>query len=327
MTHIRFFVCLAAVVVFPLLLAAGCGPGAEEAATFAFKFAPGDSTSYKLIMESEDSVAFEGAIAESPRFKGGCNRTEVEMTFSQQIQSVDDNGNAVAKITVRDLKYLFTRDGKPVLDFDSAAGKGRDNPFAKLIGQSYTIEIAHDGRVKRVVDVKQARAAVRGSQLANNAASGLLTPDAIKKFHGALVLPQAGMGRLQPGQSWSSVKVFDYRMLGTASYERIYTVKEIKKQDGRQTAVVQMDAIPSSDQTEDLRTEQEISAFSDMFDTTQTYTGQLELDLSSGKVQKYSEELQSQWLMVDPQAKQKGSEEPDAVIMSVVRSYSLERVD
>jgi hypothetical protein len=327
MTHIRFFVCLAAVVVFSLLLAAGCGPGAEEAATFAFKFTPGDSTDYKLIMESEDSVAFEGPITEDPRFKGGCNSTKIEMNFSQQIQSVDDNGNALAKITIRDVKYLFERDEEPVQDFDSAAEKEQDSPFAKLVGQSYTIEIAPDGRVKRVVDVKQARAAVKGSKPANKAALRLLAPDSIKKFHGTLVLPQAGMGRLRPGQSWSAAEVFDYRMLGTMSYERVYTVKEIKKQDGRQIAVVQMDALPSSGQAEDLRKEQATHAFSDMFDTTQTYTGQLELDLSSGKVQKYSEELQSQWLMVDPQAKRKGSEEPDAIIMSVVRSYNLERVD
>ena len=76
-----------------------------------------------------------------------------------------------------------------------------------------------------------------------------------------------------------------------------------------------------------MREEQSIRAFSDMFDTTQTYTGLLEMDLSSGKAQKYSEELRSQWLMIDPQAEQKGAKEPDAVEMSVVRSYNLERVD
>jgi hypothetical protein len=327
MAHNKIFGCSATVVIFSLLLTAGCGPGAEEAATFAFKFTPRDSTNYKLIIEAEDRVAFEGPIAKGPGFRGGCNRTKIEMTLSQQIQSVGDNGNAVAKITIRNLKYLSARDEKPVMDFDSAAEKDRDNPFAKLIGQSYTIEIAPDGQVKRVVDAEQARAAVSGSQPANKAASRLLTSDAIKKTHGTLVLPQAGMGRLRPGQSWSSVKVFDFRMLGMWSYEKICTVKEIKKQNGRQTAVVQMDAIPSSGQTEDPRTEQAMRAFSDIFDTTQTYTGQLELDLSSGKVQKYSEELQSQWLMVDPQAEQKGSKEPDAVTMSVVRSYSLERID
>jgi hypothetical protein len=278
-------------------------------------------------MENEDSVTFEGFIAESPRFKGGGNRTKTEMTFNRQIQSVDNNGNAVVKITVRDLKYSSVRDGNTLLDFDSAKEKDRDNPFAKLIGQSYTIEIAPDGQVKRVIDTEQALAAVRGSELANKAASRLLTPDTIEKIHGTLVLPEAGKGRLRPGQSWSNVKAFDYRMLGSGSYEKIYTVKEIKKQDDQQIAVVQMDAVPSSADANDLRKERATRAFSDMFDTTQTYTGRLELDLSSGKVQKYSEELRSQWLMVDPEAEQKGAEEPSAVKMGVVRSYSLERAD
>jgi len=319
MAHRRIFVCSAAVVVLSLLLAGGCGPGAGEAATFAFKFTPRDSTNYKLIMEAEDKVAFEGPIAKGPDFRGGCNRTKIEMTFSRQIQSVDDNGNAVAKITVRDLKYLSERDEKPVLDFDSAAEKDRDNPFAKLIGQSYTIEIAPDGQVKRVIDAKQARTVVKGPRQANKAASRLLAPDAIKKIHGTLVLPQAGEAQLRPGQSWSSAEVFDFRMLGMGSYEKIYTIKKMKKQDGQQTAVVHMNAIPSSGQA--------MHAFPNMFDKTQTYTGQLELDLSSGKVQKYSEKLQSQWLVVDPQAEQKDSKEPDALKMSVVRSYSLEKID
>jgi hypothetical protein len=327
MMYRRIFVCSVTIVVLSLLLVTGCGPGAGGAATFALKFTPGDSANYKLIMENEDSVAFEGSIAESPRFKDGGNRTKTEMTFNRQIQSVDNNGNAVVNITVRDIKYSSVRDGNTLLDFDSAKEKDRDNPFAKLIGQSYTIEIAPDGQVKRVIDTEQALAAVRGPGPANKAASRLLTPDTIEKIHGTLVLPQAGKGRLRPGQSWSNVKAFDYRMLGSGSYEKIYTVKEIKKQGDQRIAVVQMDAVPSSADANDLRKERATLAFSDMFDTTQTYTGRLELDLNSGKVQKYSEKLQSQWLMVDPEAEQKDTEEPSAVKMGVVRSYSLERAD
>ncbi len=330
MVHKRVFVCSAAVVVLSLLLVAGCGPGAGEGANFALKFTPGDSANYKFIMENEDSVTFEGSIAENPSFKGGFNRTKAEMTFSQQIQSVNDNGNAIAKITVRDLKYSSVRDGSTLLDFNSAEEKDRNNPFAKLIGQSYTIELASDGRVKRVVDTEQALAAVRGSEPANKAASRLLTPDTIGKIHGTLVLPGTGKGRLRPGQSWSNTSVFDYRMLGTGSYEKIYTVKEIKKQGDQRLAVVQMNAVPGSADVNELRKEQAMRAFSDMFggiDTTQTYTGWLELDLNSGKVQKYSEKLQSQWLVVDQQAEQQGDEKPSAVKMGVIRSYSLERVN
>jgi len=320
----RIFVCSVTIVVLSLLLVTGCGPGAGGAATFALKFAPGDSADYKLIMENEDSVAFEGSIAENPRFRGGGNRTKTEMTFNRQIQSVDNNGNAVVKITVRDLKYSAVRDGNTLLDFDSAKEKDRDNPFAKLIGQSYTIEIAPDGQVKRVIDTEQALAAVRGSGLANKAASRLLTPDTIEKIHGTLVLPETGKGRLRPGQSWSNVKAFDYRMLGTGSYEKIYTVKEIKKQGDQRIAVVQMNAAPGLGGVEKMREGGAIQTFSGMvdIDTQQTYTGWLELNLNSGKVQKYSEEMQSQWVI-----KKKDSEEPDAVKMGVVRSYSLERAD
>ena len=327
MLYRRIFACSVTVVALSLFLVAGCGPGGGGAANFAIKFTPGDSANYKIMMESEDSVGFEGSIAESPQFKGGRNSTKIEMTFRQQIQSVEDNGNAIAKITVRGIKYSSVRDGNALLDFDSAREKGRDNPFAKLIGQSYTIEIAPDGQVKRVIDTEQALAAVKGSEPANKAASRLLTPDTIEKIHGALVLPQAGKARLRPGQNWSNTKVFDYRMLGVGSYEKIYTVKEIKKQGNRQIAVVQMSAAPGSADANDMSKERAARAFSDMFDTTQAYTGRLELDLNSGKVQKYSEKLQSQWLMVDPQAEQKGDEKPSAVKMGVVRSYGLERVD
>jgi hypothetical protein len=312
-----------------LSFAAGCGTGTGEVATFALKFTPRDSANYKLMMEDEDSIAFEGSIAENPTLKGGYNRTKIEMTFAQQTQSVDDKGNAVAKITIRNLKYLLVRGGNTLLDFDSAKEKGKDNPFAKLIGQSYTIEIASNGQVKRVIDTEQALAAVRGSELANKAASRLLTPDTIEKTHGTLVLPEAGKEQLRPGQSWSNIKTFNYRALGTGSYEQIYTVKEIKKRVDRQIAVVQMNAVPSSEDANSLRGKQAMGTLSDVFgaDTTQTYTGWLEMDLSSGKIQKYSEKLQAQWLIVDPEAEQKGDKEPSAVKMGVVRSYSLEKID
>ncbi len=329
MVHRRIFICSAVIVVLSLSFVVGCGPGAGEVATFAFKLTPGDSTNYKLIIEDEDSVAFEGSIAESPRIKSGYNRTKAEITFNQQIQSVDNNGNAVAKITVRDLKYSLVRDGNTVMGFDSAGEEGRDSPFAKLIGQSYTIEIAPNGQVKKIVDAERARAIVRGAEPVNRTASRLLMPDAIGRMHGTLVLPQVGKGRLRPGQSWSDMKTFDFRMLGTGAYERIYTVKEIKNQGDQRIAAVQMNAAPGSADANDLRGKRAMSAFSEIFgtDITQTYTGWLDLDLNSGKVQKYSEKLQSQWLMVDPEAEQKSDEEPNAVKMGVVRSYSLERVD
>jgi hypothetical protein len=329
MAHNRIFVCSAAIAVLLLLLAAGCGPSAGGTAAFVLKFKPGDSANYRLTMENEDNVTFEGSITENPNFNNGYNRAKTEMTFNQQIQSVDDHGDAIAKITIRDIKYSSIRDGNTLLGFDSASEKDRNNPFAKLIGQSYTIEIGPNGQVKKVSDTEQVLSAVSGPELANKVASRLLTPDMIEKIHGTLVLPATDKNQLSQGQSWTNKKTFNYRSLGIGSYEQIYTVKEIKKQGDQQIAVVQMNAAPNSADVNSMREKQAMRTASDIFgaDITQTYTGSLEMNLSSGKIQRYSEKLQSQWLIIDPEAEQKGDKEPSSVKMGVIRSYSLERVD
>ncbi|GAF73196.1 unnamed protein product, partial [marine sediment metagenome] len=129
------------------------------------------------------------------------------------------------------------------------------------------------------------------------------------------------------GDNWSSVKTFNFGLMGSKSYEKIYTVKEIKDQDKRKVAIVEMNAIPTSEMAEQLHKEQVPAIFSKMFDNIETYTGRLELDLTAGKVKKYVEKLQSEWLAVDPLAGQKDDKEPAAVRMSATRFYSLEKID
>ena len=62
-----------------------------------------------------------------------------------------------------------------------------------------------------------------------------------------------------------------------------------------------------------------------MSDNTETYTGELKLDLSAGKVEEYRENLTSEWLIVDPNPKE--NEQPSALKMTAVRSYSIEKID
>jgi len=64
-----------------------------------------------------------------------------------------------------------------------------------------------------------------------------------------------------------------------------------------------------------------------MFDNTDTYTGQLKLDLTDGKLENYHEELQSKWFAVDVSAEQKGEQEPAALTMTATRLYNLERIN
>ena len=336
----KIFHCLAVVAACSLLLAAGCAsadketvetrPGPEEqlpAVRLALEFTPQDSTTYRVITERERSVELEGALSDDAILEGGHTGSRVEITFTQQIQSVDDEGNAVAKITIKEVKYSAKVKDETKVAFDSSRKEDQRNPLAKLIGQSYTIKISPAGKVVGEPDVRKAQAAIRGRSPAGKTALELLKRDAVKGRHTIPALPLADKNQVRPGDSWNRVKKFSYDLMGAESYERIYTLKEIKGADGRRIAIVEMNAIPSSEMAEQLYKEQATSAFSKMFDSTKTYTGQLKLDLTAGKVEKYFEKLQIEWVVVDLSIKQGDDKGPAALKMGVLRLYSLEKID
>lgn len=331
---------VAGAVVCVLFLTAGCAhPTAETAKTkvkpeeqkptaqLALKFTPRDSTTYRVMMEEEKGSKWEGALPSKPStFKGGHTGNRIEMTFTQRIQSTDDRGNAVAEITIKELKYLVKVRDKTVLDFDSSREEDRNSPLGSLIGQSYTIETTASGRVSKVIDVSGARAAVTGSSSADKRATALLSADAIKERHTIPALPVTDKSRLRPGDNWSNINTFFFDMMGSKSYERIYTLQEIKDTDGHQVAIAEMKAVPSAEMAKQLHKEQATSFFAQMFDNTETYTGELKFDLTTGKVEKCVEELRSEWLAVDPSAGQ-GDEKPDALRLTATRLYCIERID
>jgi hypothetical protein len=62
-----------------------------------------------------------------------------------------------------------------------------------------------------------------------------------------------------------------------------------------------------------------------MSDNTETYTGELKLDLTGGKIEEYRESLTSEWVIVDPNPKE--NKQPAVLKMTAVRSYSIEKID
>jgi hypothetical protein len=332
---------LAIAVVCSLLLAAGCAPAGKEAAkpegkaekhiskaktgkvaTIALKFIPRDLTTYRIITEAERSIKWEGSVPDEPTFKGGRNFDRREMTFDQEIQSVDDKGNAIAKITLKELKYSSMIKDSPVLEFDSSKPKDPNYPMAKLIGQSYTIKIAPTCEVIEVIDTKEAETAARKGSVPPGAALRLLNPQTIKERHGELILPDTGKNKLYIGDSWSVTKTFSFGMMGVESYEKIYTLDKIENQDNRQIAIIEMNAIPAPETPKE-----QAAKFSKRSDKTKTYTGELEMDLTAGKVKKYIEKLQQKWITDFPSDEQKTSPEPVILTMSATRLYSIEEID
>lgn len=360
MRNTEFFSRFLTVVVCLSILATGCAPSGEEAKVqveprpspvvrppsseesrvtsdegrveagpaveLKLKFSQGDSTTYKVTTEAQRKIKGEGALLEGGAFKGGITSNTAEITFTQQIQSVDAQGNAVAKITIDKLRYSAKVKDKVTMDFDSSREEDQSSSLYKLIGQSYTIELTPDGQVSRIIDVNQARAGVRSSSPVSRDALMLLKPEAINLRHTIPAMPAVDKNKLRPGDSWSSVKPFTFGMMGSKSYERIYTLKEIEDVDNRQTALVRMSANPTTGTATEPQ-EQAMGVFSKMFDNTETYTGALKLDLDTGRVEECFEKLQSEWLAVDPEAAQKADSEPAALRMTAVRFFRIEKVD
>jgi hypothetical protein len=109
-------------------------------------------------------------------------------------------------------------------------------------------------------------------------------------------------------------------MMGSKSYEKIYTLKEIKDTDSHKFTIVEMNAIPTSETAEQVS-----DGIPERLDTTETYTGQLKLDLTTGKIEKYLEKLESEWVMVIPPTPE--TKGPVALKIGAIRLYRLEKID
>jgi len=285
----------------------------------ALKFVPGDLTTYKVIIEWERSVQFE-----EPEPNRSGNR--LEMTYFQRIKSVNNKGNATAQITIKELKYTDIEKNAPMVKFDSSLKQDVQNPMAKLIGESYTIELTPSGEVTDVSDFFKAQFAIKSASRPGKAATALVQKNAIKDRHEIVSLPVSDKNQLKPSGNWSKLKSFSFGMMGSKSFERVYTLKEVNKVGSREEAIVEMEGIPSAETLKDQRDAQR-DAFANMADSTDTYTGRLKLDLTTGKVEEFREELVTQWVIVSPDSRPGSGEAPEALIMKSTHLYSLERVD
>lgn len=300
----------------------------KSAVTLALKFEPNDVSTYKVVMEAQKSVLWEGPAPTKPSaFKGGLTSNRSEITFTQQIKSVNEQGNAIAVITIKNLKYVAKVRDNVAIDFDSSREKDKSDPMNGLIGRGYSIEITPAGNVVTVMGTTDSQAAVKGSSATAKAARSLLDGEVVKLRHSIPALPAKEKSKVSKGDNWSAIRTLDFGMLGAKSYERIYKLDAVEDSDKGKIAVAQMNGVPSSENAAELHKEQSTGFLSKLFDNTEKYTGELKMDLSAGKVRMYREELKSEWLAVDPESAQKPSEQPAALRMTALRLYEIERID
>jgi hypothetical protein len=243
--------------------------------------------------------------------------SKVETTFTQTIDSVDAEGNAVASIKIDGIKYLAENKGGIVLDFNSATNS--KHALASLIGRSYSIKISPFGDVSPV-DIASARAVS-----SDKFVKSFLANKSIQKRHEVLALPAVGNTKLKAGQSWSKVKSPPPGMLDPKNFEKIYTLKSVRGN----MAQIEMQAVPTSKATDDkaAKSDSGMGIFAKMFDAEDSWSGNLTLDLSSGAITKYNETLVSTYLAAEESRVQVEGKGPDMLTMGLTSSVILEKID
>jgi hypothetical protein len=292
---------------------------AAQGERLVLKFKVGDLTAYRSTAQIEKSLDFGGEISKDPQFQSGKTGDRVEMDFTQRIESIDKEGNARAKITINQLKYMSKERNVVNLDFDSSREKDKGDDLYKLIGQSYTIRISPKAVVLGVTGGEEINSMVQGS-LSGRAAMNLVSQEVIKKRHTIPPIEDANDSTWKVGDIWKGSKKVSFAQMGTDVFEKIYTFKDIEKKGANRIAVVEMTAIPATRGGSS-------SMAMNMFDSAKNYSGQLRLNLTGGKVDNYYEKINSQWIVADPKAVEEPNKEVSTIKMGYLQMQSLERID
>ena len=247
-----------------------------------------------------------------------------EVVFTQEILGTlsEDANTIVALITIDQVKYIRTSPEQPDLVFDSKESSDQNSPFAKLVGQTYTIEINPLGYVPGVFNLRPARLSVRGPTPAHAAALDLVSPTAIFLRHGFFSLPGPDVGSLAVGDRWRGVQQYTLRApvtdidpLGTYRFEKIYWLQSIKQRPMGTVAEVVFEGSPIIRRPQDGQS-------SDIPFLSCSYTGGGEFNLDAGRIEGYLEHLE-----VRMSLSEKESPPAEGRIVIATRSCWVQRLD
>ena len=310
----KLLVALTVVSLSVVMLFTGCGPDAK----IGLALNSGDVSTYRSGYETKQSVELDMA-QETPN-KDKHNTKKVEVTFTQEIQSVNDDSSAVAKITLMDISIL-TKDSDVVsFSFDSSKQEDQKRSLNALIGKSYTINISSDGKVTPS-DVMAIRS-VKFTGSERNVAKNLLSDLEIISRH-EIHLPGKDIATVKEGEGWSKIVWSHPKIMARKSFEKTYVLDSVTGN----IANVTMTAYETDKSAEGVAPKGSGFGFmAGMFDRQEKYSGEMKIDLDTGKVVKWNETCIADYIVTDKTSKNdKG--EPASLKMGLTHSISLEKID
>lgn len=300
-----------------------------EKITFSLEFEPGMKTRYRVTTKAVTTMENqETAVKDNTSTSSFHKLSESsEVVFAQEILGPvpEDPNTAIALVTIEQVSYNRTSPGQPDLIFNSQESTDQNSPFAKLIGQTYTIEIGPEGYVPGIFNLRPARVAVRGPSMAHAAALDLVDPSTIFLRHGFFSLPGPDIGSLSIGDRWRGVQQFTLKApgtnigrLGTYRFDKIYQLESVKRRQVGAIAVVVFMGLPRPSRIPDGR------LVSVPF-LSYSYVGGGEFNLDEGRVESYLEQLEVR--MPLPETKSPTVEDPEDQIVITTRFCQVKRLD
>ncbi len=300
----------------------GCSPLPREA-SLTLSLAQGDKTTYRWSSESIKGVDWEGlSQAQSGNIREGDNRYYTEMLYEQCIDQVHPDGSAVVTVRILRLKVLSTGLEASAMHFYSTRPEDQGHYLAGLVDRTYSLVLTDHGQV-RDVNAGAVQDAVKEDGAARAVVFKLFSDDAIRTRHMIKAIPP-GFARYTVGSTWHQEQSIEINMLGRRVFDKTYTLVSIKKGKGRPLAFVDMQAELIST-VPDEKTE----VFTRMFDTSDRYRGWMVFDMTAGTVRTYAEDLDIQWVAVNPSMEDSLDQdtEPLSITMTMSRHDRLERMD
>jgi hypothetical protein len=343
------------VILLGVALSVLVGWGSSPSLEMKLNLAPKSETVYKVVTGSSKDYQFiQPSINKTKERHTSGN---VEMVFAQNIESVDKQGNATAKITIKQLKYLSQGPEGVIADFNCLNEKDKSDPLMKLIGASYKIKISPRGTVE-VLDASAARSILKEGSAAA-VATRLFSDEEIARRHQVMALFDADKCQdpkdrvksakaaspnkksdskaskkvskepCKKGYQWSSLTASPAGMLRPKTFEKVYTLSDLKTQNKQTIAIVDMNAAPSSKRAENMneKEQQAMSYFSNMFDEKDNYDGKMVINLTTGTIDSYQETLKVEWLAAENPEEQKSDNGPDQLTMGFTYTYSIKKVN
>jgi hypothetical protein len=304
-----------------LVVMAGCSSQAQ----MALNFKAGDAGTYKVTTETVKDFKFEQPSMEPPKIKEDQTKTLAVVTFDQKIDAVDPKSGAIATITLKAIEYIVTDKNSVKFDFNSARDEDMKKPFAQVIGKSYKITLARDGKVS-VLDAAEARK-ISDAGYDGKLVQAFLADERIIERHQIPAMPADAM-TVAAGKGWSKVVQSPPGLLAPKNYQKVYTLEKVEGGKDNPVAFVKMVGKESKEPVKEAggKSMDSMGPFAKMFDTQEAYDGQFVLETGTGSVRKCQEKLVVTYLASEPSADQKPDKGPDTLTMRFTYNFDLTKV-